>query len=492
MKYISTRGKETGLTFEQVLFSGYASDGGLYFPETIPVLSTSFLHLNWNELAYPDLVKVILELYIDKEEIPQRHIHELVDKAFSKFSQFPVEDKASIESQLFPEKVVRVAHLSNGLNIAELFHGPTLAFKDLALTIVGEFYNYFLKKRQEHRTILVGTSGDTGSSAIAAVKGSEMMDIIVLLPKGRCTEIQELQMTTVQEKNVHVFAVEGTSDDLDIPIKKIFADAAYVEKHHLCSINSINWARILIQVAHFIYCYFRCRTDPTSPVRIIVPTGACGNITAGYIAKLMGFPIELVACVNPNDIVHRTFAFGDFSMKSDPVKPTWAPAMDIQMPYNVERILLMASQFDVEKVAKLMTIFEANDGVTVPPEILEVIKSVIVDTKCVNDVEILDTIFKCSEANAGYEICPHTAVGVKYYMDSRDKGKLPHVCIATASAAKFPEALRKAGLKPDLPPTIAQLFTLPVKYEWMKKGQNWEEMLRQKINEIDTHIDAHK
>ena len=267
--------------------------------------------------------------------------------------------------------VVKIANLKNGLNVAELFHGPTMAFKDLALGVVGELYNYFLERSKKHCIVLVGTSGDTGSAAISAVRGLSAIDIIVLLPGGRCTKIQQLQMTTVHDKNIHNFvgkfpskiclfnfqagppelsarplpnwdinkiwfffqncdfSVDGTSDDLDIPIKKVFADPDFVAKHNLCSINSINWARILVQIAHYIYIYFQAKKT-SDRVKIIVPTGAAGNIASGFVASKMGFPMELIAVVNPNDIVHRTIKSGDMSMAKE-VHPSWASAMDIQV-----------------------------------------------------------------------------------------------------------------------------------------------------------------
>ena len=173
---------------------------------------------------------------------------------------------------------IQIAKLKNGLNVAELFNGPTLAFKDLALGVVGQLYEYFLEKAQKHMTVLIGTSGDTGSAAINAVRGMKWVDVVVLLPKGRCTQIQELQMTTVLDDNVHCFGVDGSSDDLDVPIKAVFADHEYTANNNLCSINSINWARILVQIGHYFYCYFQMAKNVGDPVKIVIPTGACGNI----------------------------------------------------------------------------------------------------------------------------------------------------------------------------------------------------------------------
>merc|ERR1719468_1405838 len=274
-----------------------------------------------------------------------------------------------------------------------------------------------------------------------------MIDIVVLLPKNRCTKIQQLQMTTVHDENIHNFVVDGTSDDLDIPIKKVFADTDFVKENNLCSINSINWARILVQIVHFIYCYFKCRKSTESTVNIIVPTGACGNIAAGFVARKMGIPIQLIAVVNPNDIVHRTFKSGDLSLAPE-VKPTWASAMDIQIPYNVERILLTATELDTEKVKAIMTDFENSPtGTKLPDDVLGAIHQVVSDTMSFDDAEIEATILKCSQNNGGYLLCPHTAVAVKYFYQMKldqDRSE-SYVCIATASPAKFPEALEKSG-----------------------------------------------
>jgi len=466
MKYLSSRGGESGLSFEQVLFSGYAKDGGLYFPESIPVLSPQML-TNWASLSYPDIVRAVMKLYIAHSEIPADDLDKLVEKAFSVFKN--------------PDSPIQIARLKDNLNIAELFHGPTLAFKDLALCVVGQLYDYFLARREEHMTVLIGTSGDTGSAAINAVKNLEWIDVIVLLPKGRCTEIQELQMTTVLSDNVHNFAVEGTSDDLDVPIKAVFADPEYVDKHKLCSINSINWARILVQISHYIFCYLQLAEEIGDPVQLIVPTGACGNIAAGYVAHEMGVPVQLVAAVTPNDIVHRTLHTGDFSL-SESVLRTWATAMDIQVPYNVERIVLMACNLDTASVGDLMRIFESTKQAKIPETILQQIRRVIVDSQVVDNQTMIDTVKQCHLDNNGYLLCPHTAVGVAY--TNNNSKAIPQIVLATASADKFPEAVAEAGLSNTCNPDIEKLFTMETRFEWMREGDNWEEKLRQKIQFI--------
>eukprot|EP00105_Crassostrea_gigas_P042287 XP_019926435.1 PREDICTED: LOW QUALITY PROTEIN: threonine synthase-like 2 [Crassostrea gigas] len=242
MKYKSTRGDVTGRTFEEALFTGYAADGRLILPETIPKIDAKEL-TSWAKLSYVELAKKIVPLYVDEDEIPSTDLSDIIDKAFSRF--------------LVPG-VSTIKRFPDGLNVMELFHGPTWSFKDLALSCVGQFLSYFLSKRKEHFIILGATSGDTGSSAIEAVRGQKWVDIVMLFPGGRkITKIQELQMTTVIEDNVHVFRVDGSVDDLDAPIKQCFRDHAFTKRHNLSSINSINWARIMVQTVHHIYAYLQ-------------------------------------------------------------------------------------------------------------------------------------------------------------------------------------------------------------------------------------------
>ncbi|KAF6321835.1 threonine synthase like 2 [Rhinolophus ferrumequinum] len=223
----------------------------------------------WSTLSYPNLVKELCALFIGPELIPREDLNELIHRAFNRFRH---------------KEVVHLSRLRNGLNVLELWHGVTYAFKDLSLCCTAQFLQYFLEKREKHVTVVVGTSGDTGSAAIESVQGAKNVDIIVLLPKGHCTKIQELQMTTVLKDNVHVFGVEGNSDELDEPIKAVFTDVAFVKKHNLMSLNSVNWSRVLIQMAHHFFAYFRCVPSldmhPLPAVEVVVPTGAAGNLAA--------------------------------------------------------------------------------------------------------------------------------------------------------------------------------------------------------------------
>jgi threonine synthase len=300
-------------------------------------------------------VKALLPIYIPANEIPRKELYHIIDDAFQHFSS----------PEVLPTKLL------GDIIIVEMFHGDTGAFKDIAMSIIGRMMDYFLRKRQRQVTVVVGTSGDTGSAAIYGVKDSAQMDIIVYYPKGRISEMQELQMVTHLSSNVHVFACHGTSDDLDVPIKAVLNDTSFSAQHNLCSINSVNWARVCVQIAHFFHASFRALSayGDLIPVDIYVPTGACGDLVGGMFvinlflvalpllifvgrfAAAMGLPCKLFACVNENDIIHRWLLSGVFSVAPQVVQ-TVAPSMDIQVPYNVERMLWLASS--VRNVAPLI------------------------------------------------------------------------------------------------------------------------------------------
>ncbi|XP_077992809.1 threonine synthase-like 2 [Glandiceps talaboti] len=470
MKYCSTRGGISGWSFEQALFStGFVEGGGLLMPETIPHVNQDTL-LKWKDLSYPELCKEIVPLFVSEDEIPRQDMNELLDKAFSKFSL---------------KEVVKVAKLGDGLNVAELWHGKTLAFKDLALSCVGQFLEFFLNKLKKHITITVATSGDTGSSAIEGIRGLEWVDIIVLLPKGRITKIQELMMTTVLDDNVHVMAVEDTtSDGLDEILTSLYRDEEFKKIHDLCTINSINWARVMVQTAHYFYSYFQVCKSVNQTVEVIVPTGAAGNITAGSIAKFMGLPIKIVAAVNTNDIMFRTLESGDHSL-AEHVVPTYAPAMDIQSPYNFQRIIWLFSNKNTELVDGLMNSFYDTGRMDLPVELMKKMNTVL-SSYMLNDEGILQTMKKCWHDNQ-YLLCPHTAIAVSYHHEKTrlpDEEPMPSVCLATASPVKFPEVVVEAGLTPQTTPAVTALDTMPTKYIQVKGGDDLEKILRDKIESI--------
>ncbi|XP_062065811.1 threonine synthase-like 2 [Lepus europaeus] len=471
MWYVSTRGMAPRVDFEGALFSGYAPDGGLFMPEEIPHLDRETLRA-WSTLSYPGLVKELCALFIGPELIPRDDLHDLIDRAFRRFRL---------------REVVRLARLRDGLNVLELWHGVTYAFKDLSLCCTAQFLQYFLEKRDKHVTVIVGTSGDTGSAAIESVQGAKNVDIIVLLPKGHCSKIQELQMTTVLKENVHVFGVEGTSDELDEPIKAMFADAAFARQHNLMSLNSINWARVLVQMAHHFYAYFQCAasldTHPLPPVEVVVPTGAAGNVTAGCIAQKMGLPIRLVVAVNRNDIIHRAIQQGDFSL-SAAVTPTLASAMDIQVPYNMERIFWLLSGSDSQVTRALMEQFEKTQGLKLPKELHSKL-SEAVTSESVSDAAITQTMRRCWDENR-YLLCPHSAVAVSchYRQTAGQQPSVPRCCLAPASAAKFPEAVLAAGLSPETPDEILALEHKETRCTVMQREDDWTLMLRATVEDI--------
>lgn len=432
-------------------------------PESIPCLSSAEMK-EWSSYSYPQLVFAIARKFIGEEEIPSPSLTDIIQSSLKRFR--------------IPD-VVRLEKLEGGLNIVELFHGMTLAFKDLALSVVGGLLDYYLDKSNKQITILIGTSGDTGSAAIEGVRGRKGIDIVVLLPNGRCTQIQELQMTTVIEDNVHVYKVEGTSDDLDEPIKQCFSDQELVSAHNLISINSINWGRIMVQMAHYFYTYYQLCSHVGAPVQIVVPTGAAGNITAGCITQKMGLPITLVATVNDNDILSRAFSRGDFSL-SDTVTQTLASAMDIQNPYNMERLMYIYCNGDVMRIKKLMDEFEKDGKTAVPDDILSSLKKVVVDSLSVDDRTIIAMMEKVYQENK-YILCPHTATAAYYHYQR--KSDIPRACIATASPAKFPEAVIRAGMHP-VTDGVDHLKDLPTKCLWMKKNEDWHSILCSKIESI--------
>ncbi|XP_042788898.1 threonine synthase-like 2 isoform X2 [Panthera leo] len=401
MRYISTRGMAPRVDFEGALFSGYASDGGLFMPEELPQLSTETLR-QWSTLSYPGLVKELCTLFIGPELIPRDVLNGLIDQAFSRFRH---------------REVVHLSRLRNGLNVLELWHGVTYAFKDLSLCCTAQFLQYFLEKKEKHVTVVVGTSGDTGSAAIESVQGAKNMDIIVLLPKGHCTKIQELQMTTVLRENVHVFG-------------------------------------------------------------------------AGCIAQKMGLPIGLVVAVNRNDIIHRTVQQGNFSL-SEAVEQTLASAMDIQVPYNMERIFWLLSGSNSQVTRALMEQFERTQSVSLPKELHSKLSGAVT-SESVSDEAITQTMARCWEENK-YLLCPHSAVAVNYHYQQTEQQppSLPRCCLAPASAAKFPEAVLAAGLTPETPAEILALESKGTRCTPMRKGDDWTLMLRNTIEDISCQQRGH-
>uniref|UniRef100_A0A3P8SVW4 Threonine synthase-like 2 n=1 Tax=Amphiprion percula TaxID=161767 RepID=A0A3P8SVW4_AMPPE len=476
MKYCSTRGGVHGWDFRDVLFSGFAPDGGMFMPESLPVLSSDTLRC-WKGLPYTKLVVEVASLFIPTQLIPRDDLEVLVGEALSGFS--------------VPE-VVRIARLKNGLSVLELFHGDTLAFKDLAMTCTVRFLDYFLRKENRRAMVLVGTSGDTGGSAIQSAKGLPGLDVVVVYPRGRITPVQERHMISCVQDNVHVFAADGSSDDIDQPLRRLFADQDLVKSHGLMSLNSVNFSRVMIQLAHFIYAYLELSgmeqtdTDAALPeLEVVVPTGGAGNIAAGYIVKQMGLPLKLVAMVNSNDIVHRTVTTGDFSMAAN-VTQTLAPAIDIQDPYNMERVFWLLLGRNGALVKTMMEKFQHSHRHSLPENHRKLLSQVL-STGTVTDEGILEIMRRCWDENE-YVLCPHSAVAVWHHYHCPHSPGVNRCYVATASPAKFQATVLRAGLTFDLPEAVLALDKLPTRYQNLERShswcKDWEDRLREFIQSV--------
>ncbi|GAB6031009.1 Threonine synthase-like 2 [Chamberlinius hualienensis] len=456
MLYHSTRSLEKLFTFEEVLTRGFAEDGGLTIPSEIPNISLDLL-LKWRNYSYIEIVFQILKLYIGPEEIEHENLRDLIKTAFSKFA--------------CPE-IIPFTKLRNGVIMAEMYHGPTLAFKDLAMVVVAQLLQYFLQKP---------TSGDTGGAAIASMAGLGNIDLIVMYPKDGCNELQQLQMNTVTHTNIHCYSVDGTSDEEDIVMTEIMMDIEFVKKHNLTVANSTNWARIAMQTAQYFYSYLQNVENVGDSVTFVVPSGGGGNLTSGSVAYLMGLPIKLVSTVNSNDVLHR-FVQDNVVSASSTVTKTWASAMDIQLPLNLERLMFLFSR-DAQLSQNTMQALHNKIPISIPESVMKQIKSLIVDSHVVDDNTITQTMRKCWEED-GYIPCPHTATALAYVYKNFQKistGKV--ICLATASAIKFQEAVSAADIKQsdDL---LQQLRKLPNRFKSLKKDDDWKSILSFDICQI--------
>ncbi|GFR74514.1 threonine synthase-like 2 [Elysia marginata] len=464
MKYHSTRGGARGLTFKDMLLSGYACDGGMLLPETIPAISTDTLR-SWAGLSYAELAFKVASCFIEESDIPAVDLQAIFEKAYSTFS--------------VPE-VVPLARLKDGLVVVELFHGRSLAFKDLSLACLGNFYNYFLTKENRHMTLLVCTSGDTGSAAIEAVRGFDKVDIIVMLPRDRITKLQELMMTTVLDSNVHVYRMDGSSDDIDVVVRDLFADVPFSQKHNLASPSSLNFTRVLVQMVHIYYTYLQLCPSADSEVEMVLPTGGGGNVTAGMLAREMGLPAKFVCAVNDNNVLSHMMDTGE--CKLGDVHVTLAPAMDIQFAYNLERIWYLCSKGDSSLIKKVMKEVETGT-VNVPLYVLNAMKAAIKVYTVTGDEEIKTTLKRCWDENQ-YNLCPHSAVGVAYYYNQKKDIKIPCAVLATASPLKFPDAIEASGVPVPSSERMRELLDSPVRHIDLEKGENWTAVVKAKVEEI--------
>jgi threonine synthase len=452
MKYVSTRDNSKEYNFEQVFIKGLADDGGLYVPISLKKYSTDELHklknLNYNELS-TEIINLFSSDFISKEELSS-----LINKSYSTFRE---------------KDVVKLSNVGE-IKLLELFHGPTLAFKDIAMQFIGNLYEYYLNNNNKKINIVVATSGDTGAAAIDAIKGKSNLNIFVLHPNNKISSVQRKIMTTVEEKNVFNIAIDGNFDDCQNIVKQMFSDLEFSKSINMSGVNSINWARIIAQSVYYFYSYFKLNTDKS--VSFSVPTGNFGDVFAGYLSKKMGLPIDkLIVATNENDILHRAISKGDYISRE--VKETLSPSMDIQLASNFERLIYYINNSDCEITADIMKKIKQNTY-QIDKQSLETIQKDFLSESC-NEEETLSIIKNVYEEN-NMILDPHTAVGVgaikKLSLDDC-------VVLSTAHPCKFPEATNNAINKHEKLPEELQYV--------LDKNENFQ-VLKNNLEEVKNFI----
>lgn len=437
MNYISTRGTAPKLPFDDVLLAGLARDGGLYLPETWPVLSPETIR-QFATMSFADIAVEVIHPFCGPT-LSRAELKRMANDAYRGFGD--------------PE-VAPLFELSPGRYILELFHGPTLAFKDVAMQLLARLMDHVLEQRGQRATIVGATSGDTGGAAIEAFRASKRVDVVILFPDGRVSDVQRRMMTTPPEPNIHAVAINGTFDDCQALVKAMFNDHAFRDRVQLSGVNSINWARIVAQVTYYFAAASRLGA-PDRAVSFSVPTGNFGDIFAGYVATRMGLPIaQLIIASNANDILPRTVATGTYEMKG--VVATSSPSMDIQISSNFERYLFEAAGRDPSVIRGLMADLASAKKFDLGP-IWQVLTSDF-DAASATEADVADCIRK-TKSKYGYTLDPHTACGV-VAADRIGAGDAPMVILSTAHPAKFPDALEAiTGTRPSLPARLASLMT---------------------------------
>lgn len=447
MQYISTRGGIAAVSFTEAVMMGLATDGGLLLPRTIPRVDRTTFD-SWQGLSYQELAFEVMSRFID--DIPVADLKSLIARSYSTFSH--------------PE-VAPLVHF-NGLHLLELFHGPTLAFKDIALQFLGNLFEYLLARNDSFMNIVGATSGDTGSAAIYGVRGKKRINVFIIHPHQRVSPAQERQMTTVTDDNVFNIAVTGTFDDCQAIVKDIFGDIEGKGRLRLGAVNSINWARVLAQVVYYVSsCLHITAHENDRATAFAVPTGNFGDIFAGYIAKKMlpeGCISKLVLATNANDILARMINSGDYSL--GPVVATCSPSMDIQAASNFERYLYYLLDSSPERVKDAMARFKQQGSLQLDDCLGHIRRDFL--AVAVSEDEVRQTISDYHE-RYGYLLDPHTAVGVRAAGHHRAQG-LPMICLATAHPAKFADTVEQAIGEPvDLPHALADLLDKPSRCEIM-------------------------
>ena len=439
MRYISTRGAAPTLDFRGATLTGLASDGGLYVPETWPTLSRDEI-AGMAGLSYVDTAVAVMAPFVG-EALSREELRALCEQAYGRFAH---------------AAVTPLKQLDHDQWLLELFHGPTLAFKDVALQLLGLLFERFLTGDSEGPLTIVGaTSGDTGSAAIDAVAGRANIDIFMLHPAGRVSEVQRRQMTTVRAPNVHNIAIRGDFDTAQALVKAMFNDAAFSRRFRLSAVNSINWARLMAQVVYYFYAAVRLGA-PEREIAFSVPTGNFGDVFAGYVAAKMGLPVaRLVVATNVNDILHRALSAGDYS--SAEVVPTATPSMDIQVSSNFERLLFDLGGRDGVALAGQMSGFEASKAMRLTEAQHSGAATHLISASVDGDGDGMAGAMRWAHEHANETIDPHTAIALA--AARRQKLDVPMVTLATAHPAKFPEAVERAtGLSPSLPSRVGDLF----------------------------------
>jgi len=436
MQYISTRGSAPVLNFENCMLTGLARDGGLYLPESYPAFSSTEIAamagLSYEDVAFRVMRPFVGDAFTDAE------FAAIIARAY----------QAIGHAARAP-----LVQLGPNHHLLELFHGPTLAFKDFAMQLIGQLFQAVLARSGKRVTIVGATSGDTGSAAIEAFRGMASVDVFILYPQGRVSDVQRRQMTTPVESNVHALAVDGDFDDCQARVKDMFNDFAFRDRVALAGVNSINWARVMAQVVY----YFTAALSLGAPHRAVsftVPTGNFGDVFAGYVARRMGLPVDqLVIATNQNDILHRTLQTGRH--QTDGVRPSISPSMDIQVSSNFERALFEAYGRDAAAVVQDMASLQATGGFDVAQGALQQLRAAFA-SGCASEAETAATIARLRQTT-GEVLCPHSAVAVK--VAEEHLGQAPMITLATAHPAKFPDAVEAAtGMRPALPPRMADLF----------------------------------
>ncbi len=452
MRYVSTRGEAPVLSFCDALLAGLARDGGLYVPQEWPTLDAATM-AGFAGQPYARVAERVIAPFVG-DEIDAAAFSRMVDAAYASFRHPAVAPLVQIGDNLF---------------VQELFHGPTLAFKDVAMQLLARLMDHVLKAQGRRATIVGATSGDTGGAAIEAFRGLEQVDIVILYPHGRVSDVQRRQMTTVDSPNVHAIALEGTFDDCQALVKAMFNHHAFRDSLGLSGVNSINWARIVAQIVYY-FTASAVLGGPARPVSFCVPTGNFGDIFAGYVAKRMGLPIErLHVATNVNDILARAFATGRY--ESHGVVASSSPSMDIQVSSNFERLLFEAHDRDAAAVRSMMVSLTQSRGFSIAPGPLARIKSEF-DADRADEAETEEAIRRYHR-DAAYLLDPHTSVGVVVAEKAKRNPAVPMVVLGTAHPAKFPAAVEAAsGVSPALPAHLSDLMERPERFTVLPNDQS--------------------